>query len=718
MNFTEAASCYIDNGFNPIPLRATKSPALKMGHDYLSRRFTDVTPFRDCDMIGVVCGDVSSGLECMDFDGHGGGDIRRVFNDFMRDPLILEITRACACFRTPSGGYHVIYRCQSPSGGCKLAAWENGEVMVEVRGSRQYIACAPSSGYKHVHGVELVKVGLIEDQERGYLHGVARSLGYSPGTGRSRPDGGTWGASWVSGTPFGKLNDTGGQLARDALLEAGWVESYSRADGVIYLTRPGKDGGTSATFGARRNMFYVFSSSAAPFEADTAYSPADVLLKLKFNSNMGALREWVTENYGDQPTGAVVDLEERLPGFPVDVFPPLIRGYIAELSTKLNFSVDFISIAVLSAIATVNGNKYKLRVKNGWVAPTIFWFVAVGDRGTMKTHPISTVLKPLHVIDGASKKIFDEQIREFERAGKKAGRRPKFRQIVMGDTTLEAVIEALDYNRRGVCLYKDEIIGFINDMNKYRKGSDEQFWLESFNNNSYTVNRVSKDPLHIDNICVNIIGSIQTDTLAGVMCNHVDNGFFDRFLYTRAETEIHPLGLADPGREWFDFWDTFIMQLNDQVNYMDAGDTVLIELEQGGLSRMIEIDRGFINIQLSNDEHPLMKSYVSKMKTYLPRFALVMGIIDAKFSDGVVRVGVDQVDKAGELCDYFMAAMRSVFRDVDSVDEISRVVSTMQASSKIEKIMKLHTKGYKQKDIAKVLKSPRSYVSRVVSKKG
>ena len=78
-------------------------------------------------------------------------------------------------------------------------------------------------------------------------------------------------------------------------------------------------------------------------------------------------------------------------------------------------------------------------------------------------------------------------------------------------------------------------------MNKYRKGSDEEFWLESFNNGSYIVNRVTKEPIMVENININIIGTIQHDVLHKVVTDYAGNGLIDRYLSTSAEDKVYPL---------------------------------------------------------------------------------------------------------------------------------------------------------------------------------
>lgn len=71
------------------------------------------------------------------------------------------------------------------------------------------------------------------------------------------------------------LRVTSGEVL--ALLERnGWQVERERG-GTVYLTRPGKEGGVSATFGyVAPNVLYVFSSSCPEFEGGRAYSPFSV----------------------------------------------------------------------------------------------------------------------------------------------------------------------------------------------------------------------------------------------------------------------------------------------------------------------------------------------------------------------------------------------------------------------------------------------------------
>ena len=75
-----------------------------------------------------------------------------------------------------------------------------------------------------------------------------------------------------------------------------------------YWRRPGKTSGWSATL--KEGVFYVFSSSAAPFEQNRAYSPFSVYALLEHNNDFAAAAAALRrEGFGEDRDGSAgVDL--------------------------------------------------------------------------------------------------------------------------------------------------------------------------------------------------------------------------------------------------------------------------------------------------------------------------------------------------------------------------------------------------------------------------
>lgn len=94
------------------------------------------------------------------------------------------------------------------------------------------------------------------------------------------------------GRPGDDFNRRGTPI-QEMLLEAGWSFFGDDGDKVTYMTRPGKSSGNSGTIGYCKteegeDMFHVFSTNAAPFEADCTYSAFTVYAILKHGGDCSA----------------------------------------------------------------------------------------------------------------------------------------------------------------------------------------------------------------------------------------------------------------------------------------------------------------------------------------------------------------------------------------------------------------------------------------------
>jgi DNA-binding NarL/FixJ family response regulator len=133
------------------------------------------------------------------------------------------------------------------------------------------------------------------------------------------------------------------------------------------------------------------------------------------------------------------------------------------------------------------------------------------------------------------------------------------------------------------------------------------------------------------------------------------------------------------------------------------------------MQEMIKADAQFVKMQTSDEETNEIKTYLSKMKTYLPRFALLTALMDMIFTGAVPEITAHHLKQGRKICDYFVASARAVFNEAETTNEIANVSKAKVMGTKVEQILYLASKGYKNKDIAKTLKTPASYVSKVIS---
>jgi putative DNA primase/helicase len=248
-SLVEIASDFLEAGISVIPLAldGSKKAALKSWKPYQSEPPTaeQVREWWSVPQgLGVVCGVVSGGLEVLDFDDQAEVTFPQWYS------LIEEIAVRLPVVETPSGGYHVYYRCGVICGNRKIAM-ADGLTLIESRGEGGYIVGTPSpaavhatkTAYIQVAGPVLPEIPTISEAERLRLWQAGRTFDRAglyaeqaakvkPREPRSTPIRGD--------EPWHQFNATANW---EAMLRAdGW-----RSTNGIHWTRPGKRSGTSAT---------------------------------------------------------------------------------------------------------------------------------------------------------------------------------------------------------------------------------------------------------------------------------------------------------------------------------------------------------------------------------------------------------------------------------------------------------------------------------------
>lgn len=292
MTIPEAYKAYTESGCKVLPTSNIKIPALNKGESW-NNGIDDVSRFTDAYGIGVICGAISGGLECLDFDNHFG-DAKENLQDFIALDGVNEIYNKYLppIEKTVGGGYHLLYRCGTVEGNQKLAMRKNdkgkAEAIIETRGTDGYFCAYPTNGYTVVKN-DIFNIPKISRTERITIIEACRSFNEvkAPEYIRQEYESGR------GGERVGDIYNDSTQAIDDAkslLQQHGWTDL-----GNNQWRRPNKtDGGASATFGkVAPNCFYVFSSNADPFDSNKAYTPFQILAFLKFNGDFTATAKFL-----------------------------------------------------------------------------------------------------------------------------------------------------------------------------------------------------------------------------------------------------------------------------------------------------------------------------------------------------------------------------------------------------------------------------------------
>jgi len=286
----DIATRYKAIGISCLPCKLDKSPDVT---DTWNRPFK-LTEFENAKAIGLMCGKISGGLECIDIDNH-----QKTAKENLK-LLIDEIKPLYDKYKFPieqtqGGGYHLIYKCDYIEGNQKLASvpimgknkkWI-GDAIFETRGEGGYFVAYPSPGYIVIKN-DIFTIPTITKDERNEIISVCKSYNTFITVVNSEFE--------QKDKPGDLYNNTSESISdmRSILASHGWKEIEKNR-----WTRPNKSKGISATLGsAAPNIFYVFSANAYPFEPNKGYTPFQVMGLLEYNGDFKECAKRLSEKLG------------------------------------------------------------------------------------------------------------------------------------------------------------------------------------------------------------------------------------------------------------------------------------------------------------------------------------------------------------------------------------------------------------------------------------
>jgi len=301
-----AGQAYLQAGLNALPAHAARKCPVGSWKIYQTQPNADPDSFRRGDAVCLVGGKVSGNLEIVDFDLEG--ELYEPARKKLDAEFGAEWTARLTVEQSPSGGYHLAYRCEGPVAGNQKLALKKVDVGksgsatfyfqkkayqiqpdgaiypvgIETRGEGGICLIAPSPGYTLVQG-KWTALPTITAAEREKLLEICRSFDQSPKKEQPpTPSAEAKGVSRLLATrPVGAFSDDPADWAREQgyapkLLEKfGWTFVFER-DGLQQWRRPGKADGQSGTLFLDTHLFNCFTPNAPPLEANRHYTPIEL----------------------------------------------------------------------------------------------------------------------------------------------------------------------------------------------------------------------------------------------------------------------------------------------------------------------------------------------------------------------------------------------------------------------------------------------------------
>jgi hypothetical protein len=255
-------------------------------------------------------------------------------------------------------------------------------------------------------------------------------------------------------------------------------------------------------------------------------------------TQQGAKQETKADSGGTAQAAELFDPWQRyiVPAFPLEILPPTIKYFVATQSEVIGCDRSALAMAVLAALSGAIDHRFALKIMqygNWWASPRL-WVLLVGDPSIKKTPIINTATDSIDHLQADGWKRYQNDKKEYVAAGgdPDAFRQPPPRYTAY-DTTTEKLGVILSNQDRGILIKRDELVGWIGQMEKYATGrgsfADRAFWLKAYDGGPFTVDRISRGDVRISNLSVSIIGGAQPQRLAELH-GLISDGLLQRFL--------------------------------------------------------------------------------------------------------------------------------------------------------------------------------------------
>jgi len=272
-----------------------------------------------------------------------------------------------------------------------------------------------------------------------------------------------------------------------------------------------------------------------------------------------------------------IPLPKKAPVLPFhyEMLPEKLQPWIKDIAERMDCPPDFVAVSAMVAISSLIGCKAVIRPKRNddWEIRPNLWGMLVGRPSTMKSPALQKAISPIRKLQeledsSHEKNILEwQKIEEFFQIQHKSAKeqatnlikqkkeleakelinnlqledKPIRRRFWVNDATVEKLAVILSENPWGLLVYQDELYGMLSSMDKKGQEHARAFYLQSYDGNqSYAMDRISREDIFIKNVCLSLLGGIQPDRLHGYFKDALKGGSSDDGLMQRFGLSVYP----------------------------------------------------------------------------------------------------------------------------------------------------------------------------------
>ena len=398
-----------------------------------------------------------------------------------------------------------------------------------------------------------------------------------------------------------------------------------------------------------------------------------------------------------QELGAELLPVERLS---LDLLPSSFRPLVEDISERMQTPADFSAAAAVVSLAGCANRRAVIRPKklDTWEVVPNLWGMIIAPPGFLKSPILREVTRPLEKIEELWREAHKEASANYEIEAEKAKLRKQAwcesykiaikrghpvpvvpddslvrlaqRRLLIGDATFEKLHELLAENPEGLLSVRDELIGWLGELEKPGRESERGFYLQAWNGDAgFSVDRIGRGTVHVPHVCLSLIGNIQPARFRSYIRDALTGGPGDDGLLQRFQILVWP----DLCPDW--------KNIDREPNHLAVLLLERIFTRLANLSADVPIQLRFsadaqqlfddwrteleAKVRGARNLHAALVAHLSKYRSLLPSLAGLFELADLAAAGADLgseaTINLDHARQAAAFCDYLEAHARRAY---------------------------------------------------------
>ena len=209
-----------------------------------------------------------------------------------------------------------------------------------------------------------------------------------------------------------------------------------------------------------------------------------------------------------------------------------IQSLILHFAEVFQCPSEFVTSSIFAIVSTCCGRHISI-FDGKYTNHPNHWICHIADSGKNKSSPVKQLMEPISKENARRLERYKAELEEQKKSPDME--EPTFHPLVVSDVTPEALFKVMDDNineKTGLILYRDEIKGFIDDMQRYNNSGEVSSYLSIWDGGEISVTRKTQTPIYIEKTYLSMMGGIQSKVIKKIFNEQMNEvGFTQRWLF-------------------------------------------------------------------------------------------------------------------------------------------------------------------------------------------